>query len=132
MVMSSMRGNFTSTFFMPLYSIFSLIVRSHAMWLKSPSTDRPTSLQLAFANCSSMVAKVMNSEVHTGVKSAGWLNRITQLPEYCSGKLISPWVVTALKAGALSPIRGIDTTGFSRAASMILPPVELNDNRNEY
>lgn len=24
-----------------------------------------------------MDAKVMNSDVHTGVKSAGWLNRIT-------------------------------------------------------
>ena len=48
MVMSSISGNFTSTFFMPLYSILSLIVRSHAMWLYSPSTDRPTSLQLAF------------------------------------------------------------------------------------
>ncbi len=49
----------------------------------------------------------MNSEVQTGVKSAGWLKRITQLPAYCSGKLISPWVVTALNAGALSPIRGM-------------------------
>ncbi len=51
----------------------------------------------------------MNSEVHTGVKSAGCEKRITQLPEYCSGKLISPWVVTALKAGALSPMRGSET-----------------------
>jgi len=33
MVMSSMRGNFTSTSHMPLYSIFSLMVRSQAMWL---------------------------------------------------------------------------------------------------
>jgi len=30
---SAMTGNVTSTFFMPLYSIFSRIVRSQAMWL---------------------------------------------------------------------------------------------------
>ncbi len=47
----------------------------------------------------------MNSEVQTGVKSAGWLNRMTQLPSYCFGKSISPCVVTALKAGALSPMQ---------------------------
>jgi hypothetical protein len=51
----------------------------------------------------------MNSDVHTGVKSAGWLKRMTQLPSYCFGNSISPWVVTALNAGALSPILGIDT-----------------------
>jgi len=50
------------------------------MWLYNPSTDKPTNLQLAFANFSSSVAKVINSEVQTGVKSAGWLNKITQLP----------------------------------------------------
>ena len=113
-VMSSISGNVTSTFFIPLYSIFSLIVRSHAMWLYNPSTESPTSLQFALANCSSIVANVMNSDVHTGVKSAGWLNRMTQLPAYCSGKLISPCVVTALNAGALSPMRGIGapSTGF--------------------
>jgi hypothetical protein len=50
----------------------------------------------------------MNSLLQTDVKSAGWLNKITQLPAYYSGKLISSLVVTALKAGALSPIRGIE------------------------
>ena len=62
----------------------------------------------------------MNSEVHTGVKSAGWLKRITQLPAYCSGKLISPCVVTALKAGALSPMRGIETEGAVAVSIMRL------------
>ena len=33
MVISSIKGNFTSTFFILLYSIFSLIVRNQAMWL---------------------------------------------------------------------------------------------------
>ena len=32
-VMSSMSGKVTSTSFMPLYSILSLMVRSQAMWL---------------------------------------------------------------------------------------------------
>jgi len=63
------------------HSIFSLMARSHAMWLSSPSTERPTRFQFTFANCPSREAKVMNSDVHTGVKSAGRLNRIPQLPE---------------------------------------------------
>jgi hypothetical protein len=60
--------------------------------------------------------------VHTGVKSAGWLNSITQLPVYWSGKRISPWVVTALKAGALSPMRGRDTIGAWFWFSIVFPP----------
>jgi hypothetical protein len=53
-----------------------------------------------------MDAKVMNSVVQTGVKSAGWEKKITQLPLKSSGKLMGPWVVSALKDGAFSPIRG--------------------------
>ena len=56
------------------------MVRSQAMWLYNPSTDSPTSLVFSAANPSCMEAKVMNSLVHTGVKSAGWLNRITHSP----------------------------------------------------
>jgi len=117
-VISSIRGNLTSTFFIPLYSIFSLIVLSQAMWLYIPSTERPTKLQLTSLNFFSRVAKVINSEVHTGVKSAGWLKRITHFPEYWSGKLISPWVVIALKLGALSPILGIE---FTVCCSIVSP-----------
>jgi len=40
----------TSIFFIPLYSIFSLIVRNHAIWLNSPSIERPTNLQFTSAN----------------------------------------------------------------------------------
>ena len=78
--MSSMSGNVTSTSDIPRNSIVSLILRSHAMWLYRPSTDSPTSAVLSSANLSSRDANVMNSVVHTGVKSAGWLNRITQRP----------------------------------------------------
>lgn len=47
------------------------MVLSRAMWLYKPSTDNHTNLQFTSLNCFSMLAKVMNSEVHTGVKSAG-------------------------------------------------------------
>lgn len=77
---SSMRGNFTSTFFQPRNSIFSRMVRSHAMWLYRPSTETPTSSVLYLRNSSAMTAKVMNSEVHTGVKSAGCEKRMDHLP----------------------------------------------------
>lgn len=50
------------------------------MWLKLLSIDSPISLQLIASNCGISVAKVMNSVVQTGVKSAGWLNRTTHLP----------------------------------------------------
>ena len=50
MVMSSINGNLTSIFFIPLNSIFSLIVRNHAIWLYKPSIESPTNLQLALSN----------------------------------------------------------------------------------
>jgi hypothetical protein len=75
-----MRGKITSTSFMSRNVIRSLMVRSQAMWLYRPSTERPTSFVFSSAKSSCIVANVMNSVVHTGVKSAGWLNRITQLP----------------------------------------------------
>jgi hypothetical protein len=77
---SSITGNLTSTPFMSFHSIFSLIVLSHAMWLVRPSMDRPINSQLSSRKSSCIDANVMNSVVHTGVKSAGWLNRITHLP----------------------------------------------------
>ncbi len=56
------------------------MVRSQAMWLESPSTESPTSWQLSSSNSCCILPKVMNSEVHTGVKSAGWLKRMIQRP----------------------------------------------------
>ena len=68
--------------------------------------DRPRSLQLSFSNSGCMDAKVMNSVVQTGVKSAGWEKKITHLPLKSSGKLMGPCVVSALKDGAFSPMSG--------------------------
>jgi hypothetical protein len=48
----------------------------------------------------------MNSEVQTGVKSAGCENSITHLPRNCDS-FNGPWVVWASKSGASSPINGI-------------------------
>ena len=77
---SSMRGNCTSMLSISRKCIRSLMVRSHAIWLDSPSTESPTSWQLSSSNSFCILPKVMNSEVQTGVKSAGWLNRIIQRP----------------------------------------------------
>ena len=79
MVMSSIRGNVTSTFPMPFHSS-SCILLSHAMCAYRESMESPTSSVFILLNSSTMDAKVMNSVVHTGVKSAGWENRITHFP----------------------------------------------------
>ncbi len=69
--------------------------------------DRPMSSVFRAFQSAFMEAKVMNSVVQTGVKSAGWEKRTTQRPLKSSGKLMGPWVVSAVKAGASSPIRGM-------------------------
>jgi hypothetical protein len=43
------------------------------------------------------------SVVHTGVKSAGWLNSTAQEPSFQSWKVRVPSVVSAVKFGASSP-----------------------------
>ena len=75
-----MIGNSTLISFMPRYSIFSRIVRSHAIWLLRLSTDNPISSQFKALNSAVRAPNVSTSDVHIGVKSAGWLNRITHLP----------------------------------------------------
>ncbi len=56
------------------------MVRSQAMWAKMLSMESPTRAQFRAFNAGSMEAKVMNSVVQTGVKSAGWEKRITHRP----------------------------------------------------
>jgi len=50
------------------------------MWEYVLSTLSPISWTFLFWNSSHLLARATNSVVHTGVKSAGWLNRITHLP----------------------------------------------------
>ncbi len=59
---------------------FSSMVRTHAMCEYVLSIDSPRSSTLRSCSASAISAKAMNSVVQTGVKSAGWLNRTSQLP----------------------------------------------------
>ena len=45
--------------------------------------------------------------MHTGVKSFGWLNSTPHESPSQSWKLILPWVVSAVKSGAVSPRRTV-------------------------
>src|SRR6186997_557652 len=69
------------------------------------SIELPISLTPFLAKASAWFAKPTNSVVHTGVKSAGWLKRITHCPLAHWLNLIGPCVVLASKSGALSPRR---------------------------
>lgn len=62
---------------------------------------RPIILTPRFSNSSLSLAKAPSSVVQTGVKSAGWEKRIVQLLSMNLWKSISPWVVRALKLGAI-------------------------------
>ncbi len=55
-------------------------------------------------------AKPLISVVHTGVKSAGCENITIHLSLAKSENFIFPFVVTASKSGAISPILGIGFT----------------------
>jgi len=63
-----------------LTPIFSSTFLTHAMWLLVLSTLSPSSSVLRFWSSGYISANAMNSVVHTGVKSAGWLNSMSQLP----------------------------------------------------
>ena len=65
----------------------------------------PISLTFLFSNSSFSLANAPSSVVHTGVKSAGWLNRIAHLSPIHWWKSMSPWVVLAVKLGAVVPSR---------------------------
>ncbi len=85
----------------------SWMERSQAMWLALVPTESPTNRQLSASNSACMAPNITNSDVQMGVKSDGWLNRMTHWPLKSSGKRILPCVVSASNDGALSPIRGI-------------------------
>src|SRR5687767_10371246 len=82
------------------------MLRTHAMWEKSPSTESPRSWTLRAFHSSDFLANSTNSVVQTGVKSAGCEKRTTHL-SLKSDSLIGPWVETASNCGAGSLIRGM-------------------------
>src|SRR5258706_14660468 len=74
-------------------------------WSLTGSTDSPMTLQFRLANSGSSFARAPSSVVHTGVKSLGCENSMPQESPSHSWNRIRPWVVSASKSGALSPIR---------------------------
>ena len=87
--------------------VLSCTLATQAMWLWMLSMLRPISLVPCSANHLPLRANSVSSVVHTGVKSAGWLKRIVQLPLMYSLNVSGPMVVSASKSGALSPMRGM-------------------------
>ena len=80
--------------------VFSRTACTQATWLWMLSMLSPMSLVLRSANHSLCCANPLSSVVHTGVKSAGWLNRMAQPPFMYSLNLSGPCVVSASKSGA--------------------------------
>src|SRR3569833_381517 len=89
----------------------------------------PMSWTLRFSNSSFLRANSTNSVVQTGVKSAGWEKSTTHLPLNWD-RVISPWVLTALKSGAGSFRRGsAGAVVVSDMSGLPLVRWRLNENR---
>ena len=78
--MSAISGNRNDTLRCPLNSIRSRIERSQAIWLALVPTDSPSRRQFSASNSRCKAPNITNSEVHTGVKSDGWLKSTTHFP----------------------------------------------------
>jgi hypothetical protein len=79
------------------------------------SIERPMSFTLRSANSPLRRANSVSSVVQTGVKSAGWEKRMTQLsfPCHSEKRIAACSVVTAVKSGAGSPMRGMEYVAVS-------------------
>src|ERR1700693_5868674 len=94
---------------------------AHVAWLLTGSTLNPIILVLRLANSGCSPAMYPSSVVQTGVKSLGCENRIAQPSPIHSWKLIVPCVVSAVKSGATSLIRGtVFVTGGTVAVLMVV------------
>src|SRR5438045_9655005 len=78
----------------------------HFLWLSIGSTDKPKILTPRLSNSVLSRAMVPSSVVQTGVKSLGWENSTAQESPTQSWKWMVPWVVSAVKFGAMSLILG--------------------------
>src|SRR5947207_5971689 len=84
---------------------------------------------LRFANSGCSLAMYPSSVVQTGVKSFGCENRIAQPSPIQLWKLMVPCVVSAVKSGAVSLMRGmLDVAGVT-VAVLIIPPDEISSGR---
>ena len=79
---------------------------AHLLWFVTGSTLSPMIFTLRLANSGCSFAMEPSSVVQTGVKSFGCENRIAQPSPIQSWKWIVPCVVSAVKSGAVSLIRG--------------------------
>src|SRR6266852_7418935 len=80
---------------------------AHLLWLLTGSTLKPMILVLRLANSGCNPAIYPSSVVHTGVKSLGCENKIAHPSPIHSWKRMVPCVVSAVKSGAVSLMRGI-------------------------
>merc|ERR1719192_1553705 len=71
------------------------------------SQERAISLTPLLANSPLSFWTRPSSVVQTGVKSAGWENRMAQLSSSQLWNSILPWLVSAVKLGTMSPSKGI-------------------------
>src|SRR5215831_7990327 len=74
----------------------------HLPWLSTGSTLSPMIFVLRLANSGASPAMYPNSVVHTGVKSLGWENKTAHPSPIHLWNSIGPWVVSAVKSGAVS------------------------------
>src|SRR3954464_4638885 len=72
--------------------------------LSTGSTERPMTFVLRLSNSGFSFAIVPSSVVQTGVKSFGCEKRTAQDSPIQSWKRMRPWLVSASKSGAISPI----------------------------
>merc|ERR550539_604658 len=79
----------------------------HPMWDSTSSQERAISLTPLLVNSPLSFWTLPSSVVQTGVKSAGWENRIAQLSASQLWKSILPWLVSAVKLGTMSPSKGM-------------------------
>ena len=104
-----MMGNLISI----LFSQCATTSVSHSSCDLTGSTESVATRQSMAMSSSYLSASRPISVVQTGVKSAGWLNRIAHLPAFHLWNSIGPIVVSALKSGTMQPRRSCASVLFS-------------------
>src|SRR5690554_320388 len=112
---SAMMGKVTWVFWV------SLISSIQRWWDSTGSTLRASTLTPRLANSSLSLAVKPNSVVHTGVKSAGWENRMPQESPSHSWKWIGPSEESWVKSGARSPSRSVISGAPSISKNGVTP-----------
>src|ERR1022692_969126 len=98
----------------------SSISPAHFPWFSTGSTLNPITLQLRLAKSGAKPAMEPSSVVHTGVKSLGCENRTAHPSPIHWWKWMVPWVVSAVKSGAVSLIRR--DIGLYSSDRLVYPP----------